>query len=116
MRKITQKSFISFIIALIMILNLVPFGVLSQVHATDTIANVNIASDGTITWDAVEGDVLYDFGIVEPNVYSGEMTETNGDLNYYMNLNSTSAGVYTARVSAWKDEGNTLVARTDVKL
>ena len=115
MRKITQKSFISFIIALIMILNLVPFGVLSQVHATDTIANVNIASDGTITWDAVEGDVLYDFGIVEPNVYSGEMTETNGDLNYYMNLNSTSAGVYTARVSAWKDEGNTLVARTDVK-
>ena len=116
MRTLTKKSIISLIIALIMILNLVPFGAISQVYATGTISNVNIASDGAITWDAIVGDVVYSYGLVEPNVYSGVTTETTGNIDYYMNLNSNSAGVYTVRVEAWGDGGNTLLAQTDTKV
>ena len=42
MKTITKKTLISFLISLIMILNLVPFGAISKVYATTTINNINI--------------------------------------------------------------------------
>ena len=66
MSKITKKSLISLLIAIIMILNLVPFGAISKVYATEKtdLTNVTISSEGVISWDAYEGatDYWYSFG------------------------------------------------------
>ena len=49
MKIITRKSLISLIIALIMILNLVPFGAFSQVYATNTYTVTFDLNGGTMT-------------------------------------------------------------------
>ena len=115
MKTLTKKSLICVIIAIAMILNIIPFGSISKVYGVDTVPNVTIASDGKISWNAVSGEnVLYGFGIVEANCYSALQAETNGDIDYYMTLNSNPAGVYTVSVTAYGDNGNTVLATTNV--
>lgn len=92
-----RKKLLSIILSLAMVLTMVPM-MGSVAYAADTdLQNVNLAADGTLTWDAFEGAKYYDIIISNFNVL---FEDTSCNLAQILEDHGKKSGNYTVEIYA----------------
>lgn len=92
------------------------FIAIKGVNATGEIKNVDITSDGTITWDSYEGAYSYSYGVKELNSYSEATNSTTGNILTYIKAkeDATIGSFYTVKVRAY--DSSNLIAQIEVQI